>query len=242
MRITENFVDSEVLGIRVLEVSDIEDPTQLTSIDVDWTTADSRFLIVLKLPAGSVALIQRAEELGFRFSECQLRLRRRLTGKPDILGTGFEFFEVLENETLEEVLQLVASLTWLDRFSLDPVFGPDLARARYQAYVRRSFREEDEVVLALRDRSTSRIVAFSTFRRASATEASGFLGGVCSEFQLTGLAVLHYQAFRNYLLERGVKVVTTSVSALHHAAVHSHLNYMGYRVTHTWVVLRKLYG
>ncbi len=242
MRIIRNSIDSEVLGRDVLEVSDVVDPADLEGRSGEWEASGRRPLVVVKIPADRVDLIQGAEELGFRFSECQLRLRRRLTGRSETPGEGFEHLEVRKNDDLEEVLVLVGGLQWLDRFSLDPELGPELARRRYRAYVRRSFEADDEVVLAVRDRSSSRIVAFSTFRHASPTEVCGLLGGVSPDFQRTGLAVVHYQLDTSYLLARGVRVVTTSVSALHHAAVHSHLNYMGYRVTDTWVVLRKLHG
>lgn len=242
MRVVRNSIDSDVLGREVLEASDVVDRAELDRRNGEWESSHRHPLVVVKLPADRIDLIQEAEELGFRFSECQLRLRRRLTARPETPGDGFEHLEVRADGDLEEVLALVGDLRWLDRFSLDPELGPDLARRRYQAYVRRSFEVEDEVVLAVRDRCSSRIVAFSTFRYASPSEVCGLLGGISPDLQRTGLAVVHYGLDTGYLFARGVRVVTTSVSALHHAAVHSHLNYMGYRVTHTWIVLRKLYG
>lgn len=242
MRIAQNAIDSDLLGRRVLEVSDVVDCMDLDGKDEEWRASGVPCLVVVKLPADRLDLIHGAERLGFRFSECQLRLRKRLTGTPAAQGAGFEYFEVRETDDLEKVLALVGRLRWLDRLSLDPAFGPELARRRYHAYVHRSFQAEDEIILALRDRSSSEIVAFGSYRCVSASEVCGLLGGVSPDLQRTGLAVVHYQFDLNHLLALGIRVVTTSVSASHHAVVHSHLNYMGYRVTHTWVVLRKIYG
>lgn len=239
MRVSPNPVDSGLLGHRVLEVSEVVDGEQLATADAEWTAGGEPFLVVLRLPADRLDLIQRAEDLGFRYSECQLQLRQRLAGRPRPPARGFEHFEVRTEGDLQAVLSLVGTLDWLDRLSLDPAFGPDIARRRYQAYVRRSFGAEDETVLALRDLSSTRIVAFSSLRRVSPTEACALLGGVSPEFQRTGLAVIHDEFGRNYLLDHGIHVVTTAISAVHHAVVHSHLRHMGFRVTRTWVVLRK---
>lgn len=241
MRVTQNAVDSEVFGGALLEVDDVTNAGELFLAEREWLK-DRPFAAVLRLPAEVLPLIHACEDLGFRFCECQIQLRRRITARIPVPTNAYDHFSVTDDRDLEAVLELAGTIFSHDRFSLDPAFGPALSRRRYQAYVRRSFLAPDEIVLALRDRSNGKIVAFSTDRRTSPTEMRALLGGVGEEHQRTGLALVHDHFGNNFALDLGIRAVTTVVSAAHHAVVNIHVGHMGYQVTKTWAILRKTYA
>ncbi len=241
MRVTVNPVDSAALGGPVLDIADLSLGVDLAAAERAWVAEHRPRLAVTRVKAEDIALTHALEDLGFRYSECQLLLRRRISRRLDVSDRDHEYFRVEKETDLEGVLRLAATVFVHDRFSMDPRTGADCSRARYETYVRQSFANPTDDVLALRDRDSGEIVAFGTQRRVSPTEAKALLGGVALAHQGTGVGLISDYMGNNYNFERGIRAVTTAVSAINYPILHVHLGHMGYRVTQALTVLRKIY-
>ena len=98
--------------------------------------------VCVKLPVGNLKMVHALEDDGFRFLEVQLSLISHFE-PTNILShresMGNVEFKIVEKtpEAWERIIQKVPEgLFDTDRISLDPMFGPDVARRRYQNWMR----------------------------------------------------------------------------------------------------------
>ncbi|HTR49097.1 MAG TPA: hypothetical protein VMJ10_00240 [Kofleriaceae bacterium] len=243
MEITKHEIDSEVLGRPILELTGPY-RDDFARIESDYLRAHHPFYVVYKAPVEDVATIQHLEENGFRFVETQLRMTFRLRGHFDTSKAPYVFERVTTEDQLRDVLEIAANTFTDDRFLVDPEL-PDAGKvssARYQAYVRQSFRRPDERVYRLVNPATRRTIAFKTHRIVNREEALMLLGGVHSDFKNAGVAPINAYHEFNELMRNGVKRFTTHVSARNYAVINLELGGFQYRLKQTFIVLRKIYA
>ena len=145
-------------------------------------------------------------------------------------------------EQLETVLDIAARTFVHDRFSIDPHVPPGVSARRYREYVRHSFETPGDAVYQLRERESGRTVAFKTHRLVSPTEALLLLGGVDPEFKGAGVGAV--KAFVEYtpFQRAGVKRAVTHLSATTYPIFVLEISRLGFRVTASYAVLRKIYS
>jgi hypothetical protein len=113
---------------------------------------------------------------------------------------------------------------------------------RYRDYAWKSFHAPDEAVYRLIDRQTGKTVAFKTHRYLSPTEALLLMGGVDPDCKGAGLGALNSYFEYNEFHRKGIKRVVTHVSATNYPIFLLEISKLGYRITQTLAVLRKIYA
>lgn len=241
MHVQLNPVDTSVFGRPVLDVGAPHADADLVAAEREWVRAHAPLMAVVKIKAEELGLIHRFEDLGFRFVECQLTLRRRITRELPVEAGGFDLQRVGTESELEAVLELASTLFTTDRISQDKRLPPGKSGLRYQHYIRKAFTAPDQEIWTLRDRENGAIATFGTQLNLSATEVRSLLGGVAPAYQGSGAGIHGDYLANNRLFKLGVRVMWTAVSAINYAVLPVHLNHMGYRVTQASTVLRKIY-
>lgn len=244
MEIRFNEIDSRVLGRPVLDLVDPTPEDDLAAAEKAYVARHHPAYVLCKLPIENVALIQRLEDIGFRFIETQLRLTFRLKQPFAVPDGPYHFERVVNEQVLEEVLAIVRETFTDDRWLVDPWFqnASALPGKRYEAYVRQSFERPDERVYRLLERESGRTLAMRTHRHLGNGEALMLLGGVHPDYKGAGLAPLTSFHEYNELLRQGITRITTHVSARNYAILNLEMSALKYRVDQTFVVLRKVYA
>lgn len=244
MEIRFNEIDSRVLGRPVLDLVNSTPEDDLAAVENAYIARHNPAYVLCKVPIEDVALIQRLEDIGFRFIETQLRLTFRLKQPFAVSDGQYHFERVVDEQALQEVLAIVRETFTDDRWLVDPWFknGSALPGKRYEAYVRQSFERPDERVYRLVERESGRTLSMRTHRHLGNGEALMLLGGVHPDYKGAGLAPLTSFHEYNELLRQGITRITTHVSARNYAILNLEMSALKYKVDQTFVVLRKVYG
>lgn len=238
MRMVHNGVDSWAWGRTVLDLQDFEGG-DLTAAEARWRKEEPAY-VACKVPSDDLAKIHALEDAGFRFVEFQLRSVLRVRRPWDLEGLPYTYEEV-DAASLPAVLELAASTFTADRFSRDPAVPEGVSGRRYSAYTRQSFNATDELLHRFVHAETGELLGFNSCRITGPKDALLFNAGVAASAQGTGLGVtLNRFAFSD-LYERGVRRITTHQSAANHPILNAELAHMGFAVTGSWAVLRKVY-
>jgi hypothetical protein len=241
VRATPNEIEERLLGRAVLELEGDCSPSELAQKELAWVEKYHPRLVTAKVRAENLNWIHALEDIGFRFAECQLTLRRHLKGLLPVDTSGLEHFWVTTRDQLDEILELAGHVFTTDRFTTDAKLGPELGGKRYQAYLEKSFASPDEEIGAIREMERNRIVWFGSSKHLTPSEDRALLGAVAPEYQGTGLGLIADHWANNLGYARGLRVVWTGISAINYAVMPIHLNHMGYRITQAHTVLRKIY-
>ncbi|MFZ4395737.1 MAG: hypothetical protein ACOYOU_08945 [Kiritimatiellia bacterium] len=235
-------IDSQVVGRPILGIYDFESSTDFAAFERDYVARHQPFYVTCKIPLERIAEVHALEDHGFRLIECQIRSRVRLNRPFDVSGfAGYRYEEVKDQEALDVVLELAGTAFSHDRFTVDGGLGPELAGARYRAYVRQSFQQPNEAVFRLVDCASGQTVAFRTHRYLGGDKVLLLLGGVRSELRDLGLGpICAYYCF-NDLLVRGIRYATTHISAANYPVFNLEIGRLGFRVLTTFAVMRKIY-
>ena len=241
MKATILEIDSEVLGGTVAAFDDIRDDEQLEREEQALVARHRPRYAICKEPLERVHVIQRLEDLGFRFLETQLRLRTRLTKAFETAAHPYRFEQVLNADELEPVLAIAGITFTADRFSCDPWVPAGAAGLRYRRFVERSLRTPCERVYRLVSEASGEVVAFKTHRVTGPSTAQLLLGGVKADYKTTGLGAISEYFELNLLREQGVRSLVTHVSAKNYPVVNLEVSGLGFRVETAFAVLRKVY-
>jgi len=234
-------VDSEVLGGNVLAISDFNPAIDFAEFEQGYVKEFNPVYVSCKIPLERISEIQILEAQGFGLIECQIRASVKLRKMHDVSRFSYDFEPVTREEDLTSVLEIAGTTFAHDRFSTDPRLAPGLSGARYRAYVRHSFQSPDEAVFRLVDRATSRVVAFKTHRYVSEREVLFLLGGVHPDYKNLGVGLINEYCEFNMLMQRGVRLGITHISASNYPIFNLEVGNLGFRVLTTFAVMRKIY-
>jgi hypothetical protein len=235
-------VDSEITGANVLEIQDYDPAADFPQFEKEQVLPLRPLLVVGKVRSEDVPAIRKLEDNGFRFAEFQIMMVYHLRRRFDTSHYPYHWEAVTDTATLDQVLNLAATIFTCGRFTTDPQLGPELSGRRYQAYVRNSFSAPDEHVYVMKHDVTGRIVSFGTFRRTGPQEVRLLIGGVAPELKGTGLGTIHDYIGLNTYYDLGVRTVRTAVSGTNIAIINLEIAHLEFKVESTVVVLHKHYG
>jgi hypothetical protein len=235
-------IDSVVLGGNVLSIQDFDPAADFAAFESGYVGKYGPVYVSCRLPMESLTGIHALEAAGFRLIETQIRSSMKLRKQFDVSGFPYHFESVSSETELAPVLDIAASTFTHDRFFVDPYLGPAASGARYRGYVTKSFQSLDEAVYRLVDSASGITVAFKTHRYLANGEVLLLLGGVHPNYKTLGLGLLNEYFELNELLGRGIRRVTTHISAANYPVFNLEIRGLGFRVDGTFAVFRKLYG
>jgi hypothetical protein len=235
-------VDSYVFGRNVLSIRDFDPESDFAAFERDYLDRYDPAYVSCKIPMERVDDVHRLEDAGFHLMECQIRARIKLRKPYDTMAFPYDFERVTREKDLDEVLAIAGTTFEHDRFRNDSRIAPHLAGLRYQEYVRKSFRSSNEAVYRLIDRKSGSTVAFKTHLYVSEREVLFLLGGVREDLKNLGLGMINEYFEFNELIGKGVTSGVTHISAANYPIFNLELCQLGFRVTTTFAVMRKLYG
>jgi len=241
MHVEQIEIDSRVLGRNVLAIQELDPGADFSSFERGYIQAFNPAYVYCKTAMDAMDQLHYLELNGFNFMECQIRAAARL--KPfNLERYGAYVYERVTHEAeLEEVIAIAGSTFTHDRWRMDPHLDPGLAGERYRQYLYNSFRDPNEFIFRLRERTSGRTLAFQTNRIVSEKDVLFLLIGVHPDLKNHGLGVVNeYFAF-NELAAMGFRKAVTHVSAANYAMLNLNFNGLGFKVTSTFAVLRKLY-
>ena len=242
MKIEHLEIDSRALGRPVLALSEFDPAADFAAFEREYCARHHPGYVVCKVPLESAAAIHALEDAGFRLVECQIRSETAIRKLHPVDAFPYTF-ELVENEAdLAEVLAIAARTFVHDRFSTDPQVPEGVSARRFHEYVLQSFHAPGEAVYRLRENGTGRTVAFKTHRYLSPTEALLLLGGVDPDCKGAGLGAINAYFECNEFLRKGIKRVTTHISAANYPIFVLEISKLGFRVAAAFAVLRKIYA
>ncbi|NTV75756.1 MAG: hypothetical protein HGA66_16325 [Holophaga sp.] len=236
-------IDSEALGRTVLEIREPSTQADFLSLEAAYRTQHDPRYCVCKLPIEDLEGIHHMEDMGFRFLELQLKL----VGRPrerDTSAFPYAFSPVAGEAELAEVLEIAGTTFVADRFTVDPLLSlsdPGVSGRRYQLYVEKSYRMENERLFKLVSRESGKIVGFNTHKYLGADEVLMFIGGVLPTLKTTGLGAIADFFLINDLRKRGVRKFYTHVSARNYPVMNLEIAGLGFKVLQNFAILRKIY-
>ena len=207
------------------------------------TLNDEKFkgaYVCVKLPVGNLKMVHALEDDGFRFLEVQLSLishfePANILSQRESMG-NVEFKTVEKtSEAWERIIQKVpAGLFDTDRIALDPRFGPDVARRRYQNWMR-------DLLANPKSRLTVMVVdgneiAFG-LDIVDEGRVEGVLGATFEEFRNSGYGMLSMAGYDEGELAMKHR---TAVSSNNQAVLRTHQN-CGRIIYKEMYVFRKIY-
>ncbi len=243
MLVEKNEIDSDILGLTVLELKDPCADGTFPAFEASEIRPWGPCYCVCKVPIEDLAAIQQLEASGYRFLELQLQLAARPRER-DTSAFPYAFSPVASEAELAEVLAIAETTFVADRFSVDPhlaAMGAGLSGRRYQRYIEKSFRAQDERVFKLVSQDSGRIVAFNTHKYRCPDDVLMFVGGVRNECKSMGLGAIMDYFLINHLKEMGVKKFTTHVSARNYPVMNLEIAGLGFKIVRNFVILRKVY-
>lgn len=233
--------DSRVFGRNVLAIHDLDPEADFPMFERAYIEEYGPAYVYCKVPVDRITHTHVLERNGFNLVECQIRSSIKLRKTYPVSTFNYDFRQVTRESELKDVLDIAGTTFVNDRFSLDRALDPAISSARYQEYVRKSFRAPDEAVYRLVDRSSGRVVAFKTHRYVGSDEVLFLLGGVHPEFKKLGIGIINEYFEFNELIGKGIKRAQTHISAGNYAVFNLEIGKLGFRVLATFAVLRKLY-
>lgn len=234
-------VDSKVLGGNVLAINDFDPEIDFAKFEQDYVEDFSPIYVSCKIPLERISEVQILENQGFGLIEAQIRASVKLRKMHDVSRFSYDFEPVTREEDLTSVLEIAGTTFAHDRFSTDPRLAPGVSGARYREYVLHSFRSPNEGVFRLVDRATGRVVAFKTHRYVSENEVLFLLGGVHADYKNLGLGLINEYFEFNMLMQKGIRLGITHISASNYPIFNLEIGNLGFRVLTTFAVMRKIY-
>jgi hypothetical protein len=152
----------------------------------------------------------------------------------------YEYVLVDNHNDLAQVLKIAGATIEHDRYSRDPKIGKQISGDRYQRYLLDSFQREDDQIWSVRSKATKEILTFRSHRSVNEKEVNLLIGGVHPDHKSVGLGVVSSYFCFNQLRSMGYKRATTHISAANIPIINLEVNHLNFRVTDTFVVLRKV--
>lgn len=244
MKIVLEEIDSQVFGRNILQIREPEQHPDFGSFEIGYLNEYAPFYAYVKTPAEDLALIHYFEDQGFRFVEFQLLMTKRLPRKKydtAMIDGILSLKEIGPEEDIEPILELADDIFDVDRVYCDPVIGPDLAKKRYRAYIRKSWQSPKERVIKGYDLRNNNLVSFHTHLRTGPADMLHFLGGTSRPYQASGAAVILQKMMFNNWIDEGLKNITTHISLSNYKIMESEYKALDFKPRQSYAVLRKIY-
>lgn len=236
-------IDSEIFGKPFAEIKSFSNDINFERFEQDYVTEYNPFYVSCKIPIENIEEIHSLEKAGFNFIEVQIRETFSIPKKLKLpVVPGYAFEEVTSEEDLQQVLNIASTCFEHDRFTIDKKLNKSFSAERYKDYVKKSFIEPDEYVYKLTDIESNEIVGFKTHKLIENEEALMFLGGVANQYKKTAIPVISGTLELLELQKKGVKKLTTHVSARNYGVINLELRGFKFKINQAYVVLRKIYS
>lgn len=235
-----NALDSGAAGATVVDVHEFDAGADFARFESGAIRPLNPAYAFCKVPASGIGAIQQLEDLGFRFAELQIAMTCRVDRRLDTSRFHCHFERVTTEEQLAPAMEMAGTIFAHDRFSTDPLLGPEVSSRRYRALLRRSFESPDDRVYVMKDDATGAPASFASIR-VSGTEARLLIGGVANQYKGTGMGVAHDYVGWNAYYDEGIRRMRTAVSAINIPIMNLEIGHLNFRVTGSSVVVRKSY-
>ncbi len=228
-------IDSSILGVQVYSLPE----TELYNFeDLKKKILESSSVIVLtKVEVGNIAMIRALEEFGFRFSEVQIKAKRRISKSSQPPDSPYTYERISSTTELQKVIKLATTTITHDRWTTNPDKSTRQSAQRYKAYLEKSFSEASEDVWVLRSKANSEIVAFRSHRLTGPGEATLLLGGVRHDLKGLGIGPVSWAYCENQLAQSGIKNVTTHFSSANLAIINLEIGSLGFKAVESRAVM-----
>lgn len=241
MEVQKIDIDSVVIGKNVLTIHDFNQDADFMKFERSYLQKFNPYYVSCKVALENITAVHLLENYGFNLIECQIRSSLNLRKPYDVSRFDYKMLPVTRQEELDEVLDIAATTFTHDRFSIDSSIDSTLSGMRYREYVKKSFQSPNEAVYRLVSPITGQTVAFKTHLYMNNNEVLCLLGGVHPEKKNLGLGVINTYFELNELIQKGVKKITTHISASNYPIFNLEIGHLGFKVVTTFAVLRKLY-
>ncbi|MCL2222326.1 MAG: GNAT family N-acetyltransferase [Oscillospiraceae bacterium] len=231
MKIVDATWEKRNLGVLAKEVTldigdTVSDLEQLNRLNSEYT--------VIRVPAGSVELMFKLEDMGYRFIETIINIQHnhkdigstldRITKR---IADSITYFEMNETELSELWQELRGGIFYTDRISLDPAFSVDKAAERYIGWMSDLLSQGGKVLGCIFKDDifgyfTSKIDAGNVNRVDNI--------GIYKNYENAGLGVALVNASIRYAQNEGAKMTVSSISSNNMPALKANLA-AGYSVT-----------
>jgi hypothetical protein len=233
-------IDTEVFGFDVYSLKSASNAPSLTEQIKEIESLGRTAYLVLRIGASETSEIERVENHGFHYVETSFSTTARLQKGFDTTRYPYEYHKIESLAELDEVCEIADRTTNLDRFTLDPLIGKRLSGKRYVRYLQRSFQDASEEIWAVRSRKSKRLLTFRSHRWVSADRVRLLNGGVHPDFKESGLGVVSTHFCFNSLMDFGARRADTQISAANIPIVNLEVGHLNFKVTKTFVTLRKV--
>ena len=242
MKIKKHPIDSKLLEGPVIEIEDVSVSDDLSSLEEVWVKEYKPVYTVCKVPETQPQIIQKLEEIGFRFIETQVRVIVPLENRK----TGTAYFpyrleEVSEQDDLLAIKQMVADNFTDNRFAIDKNIPIGMAVERYQLFLEQSFDAPNEKLFKMYHTQSKEIVGFNSHLAESSREARILLGGLKKEYQQQ-LAGINFLLHFEQLEKQGFRLAYTYISGKSYREMNYDINVPGSHIVECRIVLRKRYS
>jgi hypothetical protein len=242
MRVERVDVDSEVFGRNVLVLKDVTSDEDLAAEEARYLQRFQPAYVSCRVGLEDLSAVHHLQRHGFQLVECQIRSTVRFTRDYDVSGYPYRYERVTTRDALEDVLDIASRTVLHDRFTIDPAVPAGVSGARYRRYVERSFEAPDEAVWRLYDPGSRQTLNFRTHRVTGPGEVLLLLGGVHPDFKRLGIGVVASHFCFNQMRRDGVRRAVTHISAINHDVFNLEIGSLGFRVSATFAILRKVYS
>lgn len=202
--------------------------------------------VVLKMPVGNLKALHKLEDLGYRFLETQISLIDNFEPKLDKYD-GIED-NIIKNIAIENIpkekeqweriiKKITPGMFDLDRVSLDPLLGKEIACKRYKNWCMDLFDNPNSSMIVRKIGNKECGFAINVVDKMNG-KIDGIIGGVFEEFKNIGLGISWLHEKNGY--DSKQNPIQTSVSSNNVPVLKIHQQ-AGRIVTRLKYVLRKVY-
>lgn len=199
---------------------------------------------VVKVPVGDLGLVHQLESLGYRYLENQILLEFEIRQIEEInpkwlrLLNGFNCSLLKTQDKLDSILlEVKKNMFSSDRFSLDPIWDPELSAGRYQNWISDLFISGTTDFYVLSRQGID--VGFYSVRKDSPKTFSCPIAGIYNKFKSAGFIFVLTWFWLKNSREDGATKLTTMVSSNNRVMLSSLSKVFSFSTREIYIVLRK---
>ncbi|MDO9152907.1 MAG: hypothetical protein Q7U47_04230 [Paludibacter sp.] len=178
---------------------------------------------------------------GFEFIQCRLAIEKTISSQHFNLYP-FELVEITEQKQFNDLLLLCKRIVFDDRYSIDLLIKPAKALERNMYFLKEAFEKKDQFVFLLINRTQNAICGFRSFKVVKNHTASMLLTGITKKDNLFDYAQIISFLELKALNDLNISKVNSVVSVNNFEEINRYIGELGYKVTNSNTVLRKIYN
>jgi len=243
MKLIDARWDEKVTGLKSCEIVFGEEDTFQTYLDAG---VENNFQFsVVKIPVGNLKLVHHLEDIGYRYLENQLALSFNVGQLEQINSTwhrlfnGFSYKLLTTIDEIDNITNQVSEKMFeTDRYSQDPFWTNDQSSKRYVNWIYELFNTNQAKYYSMIKKNKE--VGFFAIRTESRTTNSCPIAGIYNQYKSSGYVFVLGWYILAISREMGVNKCVTSISSNNRNMLSSFSKIFTFKVTDTFIVLRKV--